>query len=118
LPLTTGSKVKSKLLRRPIAYSEGRESALLKRGLSVGMEPSGLMRCILPFLTVTSWELAALALSPMLIYSLPSGPKWILPPLWLPAVWGEENMVVGLEPEPPLSVKRATLFSVVQLPQV
>src|SRR5207247_4814685 len=99
-----------------ITYSERRAPVWVNTGLSGGMEPSGLMRCILPFLTVTSWELAALALSPMLMYSLPSGPKWILPPLWLPAVWGERKMVVGLEPAPLVSVKRATLFSVLAQP--
>ena len=29
----------------------------------------------------------------------------MLPPLWLPAVWGEVKIVVGLEPTPLFSVK-------------
>src|SRR3954470_16474488 len=99
-----------------MAYREGSAPVWVNTGLSGGMVPSGLMRCILPFLTVTFWELAASALSPMLTYSLPSGPKWILPPLWLLAVCGEAKIVVGLEPTPLLSVKRATLFSVVGHP--
>src|SRR5437762_1339115 len=110
LPGVSGSNVKSKLFRKPMAYREGTAPVWVKTGLLGGIEPSGLIRCILPFLTVTFWELAASALSPMDMYSLPSGPKWILPPLWLPAVWGEENMVVGLEPTPLFSTKRDTLL--------
>ena len=46
------------------------------------MEPSGLIRRIFPLRLLSDCELALTLLSPTLMYSLPSGPKWRPPPLW------------------------------------
>src|SRR4051794_41935520 len=59
--------------------------AVLKNGLSVGMLPSLLIRSTFPSRVVSDWEFAPLALSPAAAYSLPSGPKWMAPPLRLDA---------------------------------
>ncbi len=48
----------------------------------------------------------------MVVYSLPSGPKARLPPLWLPYGSGTESSVVRVEgiATVPLERKRATTF--------
>jgi hypothetical protein len=55
-------------------------------GLSEGIVPSLLIRSILPRRLVINCELALFAFSPTATYSLPSGPKYMAPPLWLVAV--------------------------------
>ncbi len=81
-----GWKAKVKGLRRPRAQMARLfPVAWLKKGLSVGMDPSALMRSILPSRLERVCEFAPLAFSPTAMYSLSSGPKCMAPPLWLVA---------------------------------
>ena len=43
------------------------------------------MRSSLPSGVESDWALAGWAFSPTAMYSFPSAPKWMAPPLWLPA---------------------------------
>ncbi len=52
----------------------------------LGMVPSSLNRCTFPKVLARDWAFVATALSPAVQYSFPSGPKWMAPPLWLPAL--------------------------------
>ena len=75
-----GSVPKAKVygLRSPSAQmARSTPVVWLKNGLSVGMEPSGLIRRILPLRLLSDCELALTLLSPTPTYSLPSGPKWM-----------------------------------------
>ena len=75
--------------------------------------PSGLMRCILPFLTVTSCELAGVGFVADGDVELAVGAEVDVAAVVLlaGAVCGELKMIVGLQPTPLFSTKRATRFS-------
>ena len=50
------------------------------------MLPSLLIRSILPRRLLSVWAFDDTAFSPTATYNLPSGPKFIAPPLWLVAL--------------------------------
>src|SRR5262249_22425931 len=108
-----GWKVKVYGFRSPSAQmARLRPVALAKKGLSVGIVPSALMRRILPSRLPSDWALAPLPFSPAAMYSLPSGPKWRAPPLWLVALLrlSRSRMTTSLPgaATSPLAVKRLT----------
>jgi hypothetical protein len=55
---------------------------LLKNGLSIGIDPSALIRWIFPASELVLWALPLEWFSPTATYSRPSGPKPSAPPLW------------------------------------
>src|SRR5574338_16702 len=65
----------------PSAHISCFAPTVLKNGLSDGIVPSEFIRSILPNLVESDCELAELAFSPTAMYSLPSFPKCMAPPL-------------------------------------
>jgi hypothetical protein len=82
----SGSKANVNGFLKPSAQmARFRPLAVEKNGLSTGIEPSALIRRILPRRLASVCELLETALSPTATYSLPSWPNAIAPPLWLDA---------------------------------
>src|SRR4029078_4968979 len=65
-------------------------------GLSDGMDPSGLILRNFPRREFRFCASAGTLFSPTTMYNIPSGPNWMIPPLWILAVGILSKMIVGV----------------------